>query len=433
MADLKQRKTASQSLTTQDSNGSTKEPEPHPLGEPKHGLVMQAIRIFNFTVYFTVCCVFIHGAQLLGIPLYWIDKSWFDAWMAMTKQYFGLLLIAATQLFCPTIIRIGGDKSVAGLLKQDKNAMLSVDFGERVVYMCNHQLYTDWVYMWWFAYTNNPPMHGHIYIILKDSLKWIPFVGPGMQFYGFIFMARKWATDQLRLRESLRKLSIPRTKPIGGPDAGMLDPMCLLIFPEGTNLSANTRNQSRKYSEKSGILDMKHQVLPRSTGLQFCLQELSDTVEYLYDCTIGYEGVPPGRYGAELFTLRSVYFQGRPPKSVNMHWRRFRVKDIPIDDHEKTYQWVLDRWREKDELLETFMASGRFPSDPEAIYKEGASPSDSQSKYIETEVRLSFREELMQIFVPVLSAAMIGRILVKIADRVLGPGELFSFGKNSWF
>ena len=35
----------------------------------------------------------------------------------------------------------------------------------------------------WVSYTSN--MHGAIYIILKDSLKWIPVIGWGMQFYGF--------------------------------------------------------------------------------------------------------------------------------------------------------------------------------------------------------------------------------------------------------
>lgn len=70
------------------------------------------------------------------------------------------------------------------------------------------------------------------------------------------------------------------------------DPMWLLIFPEGTNLSATTREKSKSWANKNGLQDMKHQLLPRSTGLRFCLQELSGTTEWLYDCTIAYEGVP---------------------------------------------------------------------------------------------------------------------------------------------
>lgn len=67
--------------------------------------------------------------------------------------------------------------------------------------------------------------------------------------------------------------------------------MWLLIFPEGTNLSKVTREKSKAWAEKQGVADMKHQLLPRSTGLQFCLQELKQTTNWLYDCTIAYEGV----------------------------------------------------------------------------------------------------------------------------------------------
>ncbi|RYD46746.1 MAG: lysophospholipid acyltransferase family protein [Verrucomicrobiaceae bacterium] len=67
--------------------------------------------------------------------------------------------------------------------------------------------------------------------------------------------------------------------------------MWLLIFPEGTNLSGVTRQKSAQWAEKTGVKDMKHQLLPRTTGLQFCLSELRQTTNWLYDCTIAYEGI----------------------------------------------------------------------------------------------------------------------------------------------
>lgn len=70
------------------------------------------------------------------------------------------------------------------------------------------------------------------------------------------------------------------------------DPMWLLLFPEGTNMSRNGRNASAKWSSKSGIPDLKHTLLPRSRGLQFCLDGLSASVQWVYDCTIAYEGIP---------------------------------------------------------------------------------------------------------------------------------------------
>jgi lysocardiolipin and lysophospholipid acyltransferase len=388
-----------------------------------HNPFVATLRAWAFGIYFFGSCLFIHGAQLLGAPLFLVDKDWFCAWMAMTKQYFGLLVTTMTQWWSPTTIRVSGDKSMrGGLIKQDKDGMLRMEFGERVVLMANHQLYTDWLYMWWVCYTNSPPMHGHIYIILKESLKYAPLLGPAMMFYGFIFMARKWAKDKERMRYRLRKLSTRHSGPMSGSKGeGQLDPMWLLIFPEGTNVSANTRHTSKKFSEKSGIPDMRHQLLPRSTGLQFCLQELNGTVEYLYDCTIGYEGIPPGKYGQDVFTLRSVYFQGRPPKSVNMHWRRFKVSELPLDDHDKMYDWVMARWREKDELMEQFYQTGKFPGDPEAVQIEGA-PTEKEFKtaYINTEVKPRHSVEFLQIFAPVSAAALVGRVLVQAFDLVFG-------------
>lgn len=150
------------------------------------------------------------------------------------------------------------------------------------------QLYTDWLYLWWIAYTNQ--MHGHIYIILKESLKYVPVIGPGMLFYGFIFLARNWTKDKPRFAHRLQKLNSRHTGPMSGSVS--LDPMWLLMFPEGTNLSNNGRNKSAQWAEKQGFPDMKHQLVPRSTGLFFCLQQVRGTLDWVYDCTVAYEGIP---------------------------------------------------------------------------------------------------------------------------------------------
>lgn len=332
--------------------------------------------------------------------------------MAVTKQYFGLLVTTMTQWYSPTVIRISGDGSIAGQLKHLPDGRVAADFPERIVLIANHQIYTDWLYLWWVAYTNG--LHGHIYIILKQSLKWVPVIGPAMQLYGFIFMARKWASDQIVMRKGLQNLNSRHSGPLSGSQGGsQLDPMWLMIFPEGTNLSANTRSHSVKWAKKAGIEDVKHCVLPRSTGLQFCLQELNNTVEWVYDCTIAYEGIPQGAYGQDIFTLRSVYFQGRPPKSVNMHWRRFKVSEIPVNDREAMEKWTLARWREKDAILEIFSQTGRFPGDPDAISDVG---TGEKKGFIETEVRPASPFEFLQMFMPVLTAALIASILVKMVN-----------------
>ena len=191
------------------------------------------------------------------------------------------------------------------------------------------------------------------------------------------------------------------------------------MFPEGTNLSPNARAKSRKWAEKSGIKDCEHVLLPRSTGLKFCLEELGNTVEWVYDCTLAYEGIPRGEYGQDIYSLRSIYLQGRAPKSVNMYWRRFAVKDIPVQDANVFEKWVLERWREKDQLVEYYMQNGRFPADedvPEVEYKEipngaGVTKPVVNKHYIETELKPESPFEFFQIFVPSLAILLIAHLI----------------------
>ena len=118
-----------------------------------------------------------------------------------------------------------------------------------------------------------------------------------------------------------------------------------------------------------------------------------------------------GEYAPEYFTLRSIYFQGRPPKSVNMHWRRFKIVDIPYLDHEAFDKWVLDRWKEKDELLEQFYDTGRFPSDKVTDVKAGI-----ENGYIETAVKLRSWLEIASVFVVLGTLLLASQIIYQLLE-----------------
>ena len=85
--------------------------------------------------------------------------------------------------------------------------------------------------------------------------------------------------------------------------------------------------------------------------------------------------------------MNSTYFQGRPPKSVNFYWRRFRVADIPLDDQETFDVWLREEWYKKDDLMEEYHNAGQFP----AMAGSGVS-------HVETEVRLRQVWEIVQVF-----------------------------------
>ena len=263
-------------------------PDSHPAGRIRYGVFMQVVRMFAFVSWFFLVTIVTQITQFLGAPLYFINSNYYYAWMAMTKATFGIFITTITQWFSPTVIRVSGDKSVRGQLVQTKDGGLEMHFPERLIMIANHQIYTDWLYLWWSAYTNK--MHGHIFIVLKESLKYIPILGPGMMFYGFIFMARNWQKDKPRMQHRLQQLKESHSGPLSGSNS--LDPMWLLLFPEGTNLSANTRKGSAAWAAKTNIKDFEHVLLPRALGFQYCLQELKGTVDWVYDCTVAYEGIP---------------------------------------------------------------------------------------------------------------------------------------------
>ncbi|OGE49137.1 hypothetical protein PENARI_c023G00633 [Penicillium arizonense] len=384
-----------------------------PPSEPrlKHGVPMQVLRSLLLATWFNCCCVAICATQVIGSPLYFINKYWYYSYMAYTKQCFGLVITAATQWASPTLFRVSGDASVRGQIHLSKDGLLETCFPERLVMISNHQVYTDWIYLWWVAYTNT--MHGRIFIILKESLKYIPIVGTGMMFYGFIFMARKWQSDKPRLQHRLEKL---KTRLTGSNSARpQFDPMWLLIFPEGTNLSTNTKGRSDAFGKKMDLPSFKHQILPRSTGLFFCLQQLRGTVDWVYDCTIAYEGPPKGSYPDKYFTLRSTFLQGRPPTSVNMHWRRLAVSKIPLDDQKDFEAWLTQRWAEKDELMDQYFETGRFPTElADSIKADNAVDGQAvaaSAGYVESYVRLHHWIELGLIFAVLLSLGLICKFI----------------------
>ena len=96
-----------------------------------------------------------------------------------------------------------------------------------------------------------------------------------------------------------------------------------------------------------------------------------------------------------------------------MYWRRFAVSSIPLSDQLEFEHWLIERWREKDELLEQWYDTGKFPSAPEpADSKKGL----SEDGFIETEVTLNHWTEISQIFVVLAALALVVNVVLKCFD-----------------
>ncbi|RIA82640.1 acyltransferase-domain-containing protein, partial [Glomus cerebriforme] len=285
-------------------------------------------------------------SQFLSLLLWPFSHSYYHSYIKHTQRCFGILLVAINQFFAPSNFVITLDKSAKGVLKQSWNgAKVELDMPERLILIANHQIYADWLYVWVFTYLANA--HGAIKIILKDSLKWLPIFGWGMRFFQYIFLKRNWAIDKGPLSKTLSDLAVSK------------EPLWLLLFPEGTVVSDVTRISSKKYAEKVSLVDHEHVLLPRSTGLHFCTRSLHKSIDYIYDLTIGLEGVKRGQFPEEIYTLRKIYFEGQYPRNIHLHVRRYAISEIP-EDEDKFTEWLRQRWIEKDALMEEFYTKGRF-------------------------------------------------------------------------
>ncbi|KAF9513447.1 hypothetical protein BS47DRAFT_1296108 [Hydnum rufescens UP504] len=334
-----------------------------------------------------------------------------------------ILPVLVTQLFAPTsfVLTYEGLDSADSILERDaEGQIVRINVPQQLVIMANHQIYADWMYLWCLTYY----MHAHdqVTIILKKSLKHIPFIGWGMQFYRFIFLARSWSADRIYLGKHL--VSIAQRAQRAG------QAFALLIFPEGTLVSQDTRPLSKKYADKISIADMEHTLLPRSTGLHFILRTLGPAIPSLQvlDVTIGYAGVPAKGYGQDHYTLRSIFFQGVPPPKIHVHLRLYPVSLIPIgntsgkntvghgaeaspEEAAKFDSWLRERWIEKDRLMDGFYRDGKF------------SPPAGPATSVEIPVRLLNRWEALDAyawFAPVIAGYLLrfagGWVMAKFAS-----------------
>lgn len=108
----------------------------------------------------------------------------------------------------------------------------------------------------------------------------------------------------------------------------------------------------------------------------------------------------------------SSTFKGRPPKSVNTYWRRFRLADIPLDDQKEFDVWLRDEWYKKDALVEDYLQTGRFPA-----------MAGAKIDFVQTEVRTRYPWEVLQVFTVVGILALVWN---NVRKAYIAAATLFS-------
>lgn len=210
---------------------------------------------------------------------------------------------------------------------------------ENVLVVSNHQQMPDITTI--MALARSKGRLGDLKFFVKHALKWVPGVGWGMQFLNCPFLKRDWSADREKIDATFDALVRERI------------PMWLVSFVEGTRATEAKIRASAEWAIGRGIEPTRNVLIPRTKGFIASVEGLGDHLSAVYDVTIGYvEGVP---------TLWQ-YITGRV-KQIHVYVRRFPADELPKIEAELK-QWLMDRFYEKDALLEEYYETGAFPAKP---------------------------------------------------------------------
>ncbi|XP_022826442.1 acyl-CoA:lysophosphatidylglycerol acyltransferase 1-like [Spodoptera litura] len=161
----------------------------------------------------------------------------------------------------------------------------------------------------------------------------------------------------------------------------------IVLFPEGGFLHKR-REVSQRFAEKNNLPKLEYVSLPRAGAMKVIMEEVGphrdqgastskenskkdnnfnqsnaklivesnvgESIEWVLDVTIAYPDRIP-------LHLQDVVCGIRPPCATHLHYRLYPSTEVPADTEGMT-QWLYDRFVEKDQMLEEFYRTGRFPT-----------------------------------------------------------------------
>jgi 1-acyl-sn-glycerol-3-phosphate acyltransferase len=209
---------------------------------------------------------------------------------------------------------------------------------ENVLVLSNHQQMPDITTI--MSLARGKGRLGDLKFFVKHAIKWVPGVGWGMQFLNCPFLKRDWSADRAKIDATFATLVNERIS------------MWLVSFVEGTRATEAKIRASTEWAVERGLEPTRHVLIPRTKGFVASVEGLGEHLNAVYDFTIGYvEGVP---------TLWQ-HITGQV-KKIHVHVRRFPIDELPKIEADLK-QWLLDRFYEKDALLEGYYETGTFPSE----------------------------------------------------------------------
>uniref|UniRef100_A0A673CT52 Lysocardiolipin acyltransferase 1 n=1 Tax=Sphaeramia orbicularis TaxID=375764 RepID=A0A673CT52_9TELE len=172
-------------------------------------------------------------------------------------------------------------------------------------------------------------------ICLKAALKAVPGFGWAMQVACFVFIQRRWEMDKKHLENMLDYFCDIR------------EPLQLLLFPEGTDLTENTRAKSDAFAAQNSLPKFEYVLHPRTTGFTFIVDTLrkGDNLDAVHDITVAYP-------------------KNIPQTEHHFHVRRYPVTALPSSSELES--WCRERWAEKEARLREF-----YSGEPRGFDRDG--------------------------------------------------------------
>lgn len=178
------------------------------------------------------------------------------------------------------------------------------------------------------------PSPGNAKSVVKASLGKVPVFGTILRFAEFLFLTRSWTADRGSFLSSLFSLR---------EYGSSVTPFWLVLFPEGTRLTADKIQHSRNYAVSQGDAPFTNVLYPRFKAFVAILSALRDRLDVVVDATYIFSGSP---------TLENV-LAGKAATVVHAHAVCHDMKSLPEGDVH-LQQWLMDRWREKDGRIAAF-------------------------------------------------------------------------------
>ncbi len=279
--------------------------------------IVRLLRVVPVVAFGFVSLLLFNAAQTASLLLVPFSKPAFrrfNRWCA--NVWWGWCVLAA-QRFNSTEIMTSGD---------------DLPMAENALVISNHQQMPDILALMTLARSKG--RLGDLKFFVKYALKWVPGLGWGMQFLGCPFLRRDWTSDRELIDRTFNTVI----------EEGI--PVWLVSFVEGTRSTAPKIQASARWAVEHGMDPLSHLLTPRSKGFVATVGALRNHLDAVYDVTIGYEGGVPTLWQ---FIVGCV-------DRIHLHVGRFPVATLPPSDTELR-DWLLERWRIKDERLERFYAS----------------------------------------------------------------------------